>query len=163
MKHYFETVPELSNARLQLRGILPGEAADIIEILMYDGVPATNEAEAQHILQKTEADRERGESVLWGIYLKDSGQIVGICSYHRGYPNNIGEIGYALKADFRGQGIMTEAVQLVVDFGLNVMMLSNIVAYATPANVASTNVLKRVGFHQVPSHDKQLKFLKNSV
>lgn len=160
MKHFFETVPELGNERLLLRGILPSEAADIIEILMYDGVPATNEAEAKHIVQKTESDRERGESVLWGIYLKESGQIVGICSYHRGYPDNIGEIGYALKADFRGQGIMTEAVQLVVDYGLNVMKLNNIVAYTTPANVASANLLKRVGFHQAPHQEDFLKFKK---
>ncbi len=159
MKHYFDTVPTLATHRLQLRGILPHEAANIIEILMYDGVPATNEAEARHILQKTEADRAKGESVLWGIFLKETGEIVGICSYHRGYPDNVGEIGYALKAAFRGQGIMTEAVQLVVDFGLNVMKLHNIVAYTTPDNLPSTKVLQRVGFHQVPNSDEQLKFL----
>lgn len=162
MKHYFETVPKLSNNRLLLRGILPGDATDLIEILMYDGVPATNKTEARHILQKTEADRAKGESILWGIFLKESGEVVGLCSYHRGYPDNIGEIGYALKAAFRGQGIMTEAVQLIVEFGLNVMKLNNVVAYTSPNNVASARVLQRAGFHQVSSTDDACKFVKQS-
>ena len=160
MKHYFETVPELSNHRLLLRGILPSDVATIIEIMAYDGIAATNEAEARHILQKTDADRANGDSILWGIWLKETNELVGSISFHRGYSDNVGEVGYALKTAYRGRGIMTEAVQLVVDFGLSVIKLNNVVAYTSPANGASAKVLHRAGFHQVKSDDNDLKFLK---
>ena len=160
IKHYFETVPVLSNQRLLLREIVTDDASSIIEISVYDGVFATNEAEALQILEKINTDRKKGDSVLWGICLKETNEIVGSCSYHRGYPENVGEIGYTLKAAYRGQGIMTEAVRLVVDFGLNIMKLNNIVAYTTPTNLASVGVLRRAGFHQVESGNDDLRFSK---
>ena len=54
---------------------------------------------------------------------------------------------------------MTEAVKLMVDFGLNSMKLNNVVAYTDPSNFASINVLKRAGFHKVENAHPDLKFM----
>jgi [ribosomal protein S5]-alanine N-acetyltransferase len=90
IKHHFEKVPVLSNHRLLLREIEPSEASSIIEISVYDGAYATNEAEAARILEKIKADCARGEAVHWGICLKATNEVVGTCGYHRGYPGNVG-------------------------------------------------------------------------
>ncbi len=161
IKHYFERVPVLSNHRLVLREIEPNDALLIAEISAYDGAFATNEAEALRILEKIKADRAKGEAVHWGICLKESNEVVGTCGYYRGYPGNVGEIGYVLRTAYRGQGIMTEAVKLIVDFGLDTMKLSNVVAYTSPTNLASIAVLKRTGFHEVKSENDNLKFVKH--
>lgn len=157
-KHYFEEIPILSSDRLILRGIEAVDVPEIIDLAAYDGFFATNEAEALAIIEKVNLDREKGESIQWGIQSRGNSAIIGLCSYHRGYPNNIGEIGYVLKAANRGQGIMTESVKLIINFGLNVMGLDNVVAYTDPKNIASANVLKKAGFHKIENDGRDLKF-----
>ena len=153
-KHYFEAVPVLTSDRLILRSIEPSDAVSIIELSVYDGVFASNETEVLVILDKVKLDQKKGNGIQWGIELKAKAGIIGSCSYHRGYQNNIGEIGYVLKPRYRGQGIMTEAVKLITDFGLHTMRLRNVIAYTESSNRVSTNVLLRAGFHQVaPEHD----------
>lgn len=160
VKHYFKETPILESKRLILRGVQSSDAASIIDLAAYDGQFAKNEADVLKILEKIRVNHENGESVQWIICLKENDQIVGLCSYHRGYPNNIGEIGYVLKEAFRGQGFMTEAAELMTDFGIHTMKLSNVVAFVDPNNQASINVLKRVGFHEVERKDGELKFLR---
>ena len=153
-------VPTLTSTRLELRRIENKEAASIIEISVYDGFFAKDEEDVLRILDKIDIDIENGESVHWGIFLKSSNGIVGNCGFYRGYPNNTGEIGYILKAEFRGLGIMAEAVELIVDYGLNIMQLSSVIAYTTPSNEKSMAVLKRVGFHQVEILPESIKFIR---
>lgn len=157
-KHVFENVPILSSERLRLRGIEPADVSSIIDLSVYDGVFAQTEADALRILEQINLDRKNGEGIQWAILLKDQADIVGICSYHRGYPNNMGEIGYVLKPAYRGQGIMTEAVKLIVKFGLEVMKLTDVVAYVDSENRASVRVLERAGFHQVEAQEEGLTF-----
>jgi [ribosomal protein S5]-alanine N-acetyltransferase len=161
IKHCFEEAPMLSSHRLVLREIEPNDLPSIMEISVYDGAYATSEAEASHVLEKIKADCATGEAVHWGICLKETDEVVGTCGYYRGYPGNVGEIGYVLRPAYRGRGIMTEAVKLVVDFGLGTMKLSTIVAYTSPANLASIGVLTRAGFHEVRSERDDLKFVKH--
>lgn len=163
MSHSFEPIPVLSSPRLFLRSIRPGDAAAIVEISVYDGVFASSETEALAILNKINADCARGESIHWGIYLKATNEIVGSCGYYRGFSEKTGEIGYILRPAFRGRGIMTEAIKLIVDFGLNSLKLDTIVAYTEPSNLASASVLQRAGFHQVTSPNENLKFAVKST
>ena len=161
-KHVFDEIPVLSNDRIILRGVLPEDASNLIGLAVYDGFHASNEAEVLTILEKINLNQKNGDGIQWAIQLKEKDDVIGLCSYHRGYPNNIGEIGYVLKPAYRGKGIMTEVVKLMTTFGLDSMKLNNIVAYTDSSNIASINVLKRAGFHQVQStHDNQdLKFAK---
>jgi [ribosomal protein S5]-alanine N-acetyltransferase len=159
-KHYFEKLPVLSNDRLVLKEIEPHDAKAIIEISVYDGIYAKNEAEAIHFLEKINHDVARGEALHWGIFLKNTSELTGTCGYYRGFANNSGEIGYVLHPSYRGLGIMTEAVKLIVDFGFDKLNLYSVIAYTDPANSASQAVLQRVGFKKVSSEDADLKFEK---
>lgn len=157
-KHILGKVPTLTSERLILRGIEPEDIPAIVEISVYDGVFATNEAEAAQIQAKIQADRARCEGINWGICLKETDEVVGICGYYRGFAGNVGEVGYILRAAYRGRGIVTEAVGLVVAFGFDTLALGQIVAYTNPTNLASMAVLHRAGFHQVTSENDYLKF-----
>jgi ribosomal-protein-alanine N-acetyltransferase len=157
-KHFFDEIPVLSSNRLILRGIKPADATANLDLSVYDGVCASNEAEALAILKKVKLNQKKGEGIQWGIQFKEKEDIIGMCSYHRGYLNNVGEIGYVLKPAFRGQGIMTEAVKLITGFGLKVMKLKSVVAYTDPDNLASINVLRRAGFQQVDTQNDDFMF-----
>lgn len=147
--HYFDSIPTLKSERLLLRAIKAEDAKSIIEITVYDGFFAKTEQDVLNILEKIHGNFIDGDSILWGICLKETNEIIGNCGYSRGYPDNIGEIGYVLREAYRGQGYMTEAVKLVVEFGLARMKLDNVVAYTDETNTASMAVLKRAGFKQV--------------
>ena len=153
-------VPALSSKRLILKRIESKDAPSIIDISVYDGFYAKNEEDVLRILDMIDSDIEHGESVHWGISLKSTNEIVGTCGFYRGYPDNIGEIGYILKTAYRGLGIMTEAVELVADYGLLIMLLSGVIAYTDPANEKSMAVLRRAGFHQAENSSENSKFIK---
>lgn len=57
-----------------------------------------------------------------------------------------GELGYALRKDRWGQGITTEACQLILDFGYKTLSLHRIQAACGPNNVGSQKVLENLGF-----------------
>lgn len=157
-KYYFNTFPVLENDRLILKEITNEEAEEVIELAVYDGFFAKNSEDVVLILDKIRKDYHHGDSISWGIYLKETGEITGTCCYCRGYKGNVGEIGYVLKEKFRGKHIMTEAGKLITDFGLNVMKLSKVIAYTDSANKASQSVLLRLGFKQGPNKDDGYKF-----
>ena len=159
-KHYFEKIPVLSSDRLVLKEIQPHEVAAIVEISVYDGTFAKDESEAIHILEKINLDVADGEALHWGIFLKNTSDLAGTCGYYRGYANNSGEIGYILRPSFYGLGIMTEAVNLIVNFGFDILKLQSVVAYTDPTNSASIAVLQRAGFNKVRNEGADLKFEK---
>jgi ribosomal-protein-alanine N-acetyltransferase len=84
--------------------------------------------------------------------------VIGSCTFYGGYPNNVAEVGYVLKQDYRGKGIMHEALTAIVHFGLYEMNLEAIIAQVNPDNLASRRLLLKTGFCQMLSENRDLKF-----
>lgn len=59
---------------------------------------------------------------------------------------NTGEIGYSILREFRGRGIASEAVAVLVAEAFDVAELAMLRAYCVPENEASRRVLERAGF-----------------
>jgi len=57
-----------------------------------------------------------------------------------------GELGYAMRKDRWGQGITTEACQVILDFGFKTLGLHRIQAACGPDNHGSQKVLDKLGF-----------------
>jgi ribosomal-protein-alanine N-acetyltransferase len=57
-----------------------------------------------------------------------------------------GELGYALRKDRWGQRIVSEACQLLLDFGFETLHLHRIQAACGSDNLRSQNVLDNLGF-----------------
>ena len=159
-KHHFIKTPVIPGHRLVLKEISFSDVSSIIEISVYDGVFAEDEAGGMAILKQINADVANGDSYHWGIFLKETNKLVGTCGYYRGFSGKCGEIGYLLNSSARGRGFMTEAIKLMVAFGFETLGLTTVVAYTDPTNLASIGVLQRTGFHQVNSNDHDLKFEK---
>jgi ribosomal-protein-alanine N-acetyltransferase len=155
----FSKMPVLSNDRITLRGLERSDAAALMDIAIYDGVFATNEKESAGMLERIYSDIAKGESLHWGIFLNGTDEIAGTCGYYRGFAENSGEIGYILKEGQRGKGLMTAAVQLLVDFGFNTLKLDKVIAYTDPSNFASVAVLQRAGFIEVQASEGDRKFI----
>ncbi len=155
----FSAFPTLTSDHVTLRALTLDDVPFVREISFYDGVAATTDEAAAGMLQRIEADMARGTSLHWGICLTGSDEVVGTCGFYRGFANDVGEIGYVLREAYRGRGIATDALRLVVAFGLDAMGLRAVVAYTSPKNQASRAVLARLGFRPVPMAGSGLAFM----
>lgn len=155
----FEKFPELHSGRILLREMRESDAPNVIEITFFQHVRAVD---AQDAIEKQKLVAERyhaGGSIQWGIEDRQSGIIVGNCGYYRGFANETGEIGYIMKEEFRRSGYMSEAVQLIVNFGFDVMKLKEIFATTDADNFASQGVLRKNGFiADGPQENGKLRF-----
>jgi ribosomal-protein-alanine N-acetyltransferase len=151
----FDPFPVLHTPRLLLRQITPADAPAIFalrsdpRVVRYMGVsPYTSLAEAEAWVL-TVADRhERRQQLRWAMTLHEQPEtMIGDISL-----NNIdtyhlhAEIGYAMGADHWGQGLASEAVQAVLDFGFTRMGMYRIEACLDIANMRSKTILERNGF-----------------
>lgn len=81
----------------------------------------------------------------YGIYHSVSHALIGHISMYsvKRLPFSSAFIGYSIDENYVGQGIATEAVQLVVKHGMEVVGLHRIEAYVSPRNIGSIRVLEK--------------------
>ena len=138
--------PVLSGLGLTLRGVVASDVATIRPISFYDGHAARDDDDAAQMLRRIHGDVARGESLHWGICLQGSDEVTGTVGFYRGFGGGTGEVGYVLREAYRGRGIMTRAVRIVVAYGLGPLGLTRVEALTDVDNTASRAVLMRAGF-----------------
>jgi len=138
--------PIISDDKIRLRQIIASDMNDLFEISYYHAKQAKNMAQAIEMLAKIDKDYDDGNSIHWGIEDILSNKIVGTCGYYRGLDKGEGELGCVLLPPFRGQGFMTNAMQLAIDFGLKNMELKRIWAITTKQNIQAIKLLERLNF-----------------
>ena len=139
-----------------LRQILPTDLDDILEISFYDGKQAKTTTEAREMLDKINADYQRGDSIHWGIADKENNNIVGTCGYYRGFAGGTGELGFVLKPAFQGHGYMTSAVRAAAEFGLRHIGLQRVIAITGNQNTKAIQVLERSQFIKMKELDDDM-------
>ena len=141
--------PVLEGEKVTLREVCDSDIQDLMEISCYDSIPAKNLEEAKEMQERIDKDYEEGNTVHWMIIDNASGKIVGTCGYYRGFENESGELGFILLAGYRGQGFMTAAIQLAIDFGKKDMELKRIRAATNRKNEKCIAVLERLNFIKI--------------
>lgn len=112
---------------------------------------------AQHLdrLVDLAAAEPRLEYTL-GLMLSGSGSLVGSISLRLSpEEDDVADVGYVLRRDHWGKGLMTEALQLIAGFAVNDLGLRRITAVCDPDNVASARVLEKSRFvfqHVIKDH-----------
>ncbi len=146
-------MPELETDRLILRKLTMHDAEDIYA---YSKDPEV----ARHVLW--DAHRSIGESraylrymirryrmtepASWGIELKETGAIIGTIGFMWIQDDNrAAEVGYSLARPQWGRGIMTEALEAVIEYGFRTLKLNRIEAIHELTNPASGAVMRKCG------------------
>ncbi|WP_291099934.1 MULTISPECIES: GNAT family N-acetyltransferase [unclassified Flavobacterium] len=150
----FTPFPNVETERLQLRRVVKEDVNEIFAL-------RSNEQTMKYIprpLAKTKEDAlghiamidekiENNEGINWAITLKNSPKLIGIIGHYRIKPEHYrAEIGYMLLPKYHGKGIITEAINYVVNYGFEIMKLHSIEAIIDPENFASAKVLQKNGF-----------------
>ncbi|MEO5776579.1 MAG: GNAT family protein [Flavobacterium sp.] len=149
----YKNFPTIAGDKITLREITASDIVDLIEISFYDGVQATTLEQAVAMNTKIINDYNDGNSIHWGIADNTTNKIVGTCGYYRGLDKGEGELGCILLAQFRGQGYMTSAMLLAIDFGLNTVLLKRIWAKTNQENKSAIKLLERLSFTKISEFD----------
>lgn len=146
-------MPDMETDRLILRKLTMHDAEDIYA---YSRDPEV----ARHVLW--DAHRSIGESraylrymirryrmtepASWGIELKETGAVIGTIGFMWIQDDNrAAEVGYSLARAQWGRGIMTEALEAVIEYGFRTLKLNRIEAIHELTNPASGAVMRKCG------------------
>lgn len=88
--------------------------------------------------------------ILFLLKDKTTETIIGRCGLHNwNEEHNRAEIGYNISDEnFKGKGLMTEAVSSVIDFGFNQLKLHRIEALVGSQNIPSLKIINNHNFTQ---------------
>jgi ribosomal-protein-alanine N-acetyltransferase len=118
--------PILETNRLILRGLRPSDAPALFglrtndQVMRYiDRVRPKDIAESEAAIQKQNENFTKGTSLIWAVELKiKPGPMIGNLGFwNTDLANHRAELGYMLHPDYWRQGILTEALSEVLDFG----------------------------------------------
>jgi ribosomal-protein-alanine N-acetyltransferase len=149
----YDIFPIIAGDRITLRQILTADIEDLIEISFYDAIQATTLQQATEMQDKINKDYIEGNSIHWGIADNLTNKIIGTCGYYRGLDQGTGELGCVLLSQYRGQGFMTFAMLLAIDFGLNTIGLKRVWAVTTKQNEKAIKLLEQLNFTKIADLD----------
>lgn len=86
-----------------------------------------------------------GNSFYWVVREKQSDNFIGLVSLDPHHEGSYLEISYQLLPIWWGKGYATEVVKLIIDYALNELNLTKVVAETQTANKSSCKLLERVG------------------
>lgn len=151
----FLPFPVLKTERLLLRQVTVNDADAILslrsndEVMKYIPRPYLKTKEdALELIGIFDDKIENGIGINWGItFLNEPEKIIGIIGHYRLKPEHYrAEVGYMLFPEYNGKGIVSEALQKVVEYGFKEMKLHSIEAILDPENIGSEKVLIKNGF-----------------
>jgi RimJ/RimL family protein N-acetyltransferase len=150
-------VDEVLTPRLRIRMWEPEDLAALAEIFAKPQVwhfpfgRGFSEEETENYLTAKIADQKRGILSPSAAEDRATGGIIGYISLAP--PNYLPEImpaveiGWRLDPSYWGRGLATEGARALLEYGFDVMALSEIVSVYEPENVASGRVMDKLGMH----------------
>ena len=148
--------PILITERLTLRPLSVNDASEILllrsdsEINKFlDRKPSKTLEDALHFIKII---LENSETFYWAITKTGEERLIGtICLYDFSEDRDKCEIGYELRTEFQGQGIMLEAATKVIQYAMESFDVKNIEAFTHKDNQSSTNLLEKLNFNDLGS------------
>jgi [ribosomal protein S5]-alanine N-acetyltransferase len=144
----------LTTERLFLRELQLDDAEEIFRLRSDKDVNdlinrpgAVTIDDATEFIRKIQALAVNREVIIWAITLIGDAKLIGTILYwHIEWADCRAEIGYELLPEYRGKGIMTEALESVIGFGFEELKFKEIVAELNERNGKSIRLLEKLGF-----------------
>ncbi|MGB0861764.1 MAG: GNAT family N-acetyltransferase [Saprospiraceae bacterium] len=146
--------PILKTDRIRLRRVILDDVKPLfvmrsdVNAMKYIGRPiAESIKDAEDLIHRIDEMMEKETAVHWAITLKGNDKLIGTIGFWQlSKQSRRTEIGYMLQSDFHRQGIMQEALNLVMNYAFEVMNLHSVEARTSPDNSPSIKILERNGF-----------------
>ncbi|MGE8207645.1 GNAT family N-acetyltransferase [Heyndrickxia sp. NPDC080065] len=146
--------PMLETERLVLRELVENDAQDILKCFSNDDVlryygqkPLTSIEQVKQIIKNFAGQFKEKNGVKWGIELKETGIMIGTIGLQEwSLEHKRANISYALFPEKWGNGYASEAVDKVISYGFQELGLERIGAVVFVENIASSQLLIKLGF-----------------
>lgn len=139
--------PRLLLRRSACRTVLICSPSAGIEVMRFVGEqPFPELATVSQMLASVERLLAVGESLEWGLVLRESGHLVGTCGLHSfetGLPQ--AELGCMLARSHWGRGLMGEALSAVMEYA-GELGIHTLLADIEPDNLPSQRLFRRLDF-----------------
>lgn len=154
MNFDFTNFPVLQTERLTLRELNLNDTKAIFRLRTKKEVVEFIDRKTLNNLSETRAFIERiskltsnNKGVFWVIESKSNSQVIGTIGL-RNFEDeeNYAEIGYELEPSYQQKGFMSEAFNVVVEYGFKQMQLKTIEAFTHKNNKASIALLEKQKF-----------------
>jgi len=150
----FLPFPTLTTERLVLRRLSIEDENEIYKLRSdprgnkyIDRKPCETIEDARMFIENVDQNINENRLIYWAITMADSARLVGtIGLFHFSDEKNNCELGYELLSDFQRQGIMSEAVLRVIEYGVRTIGLEEIEAFTHKDNRNSIKLLEKCGF-----------------
>jgi ribosomal-protein-alanine N-acetyltransferase len=148
-------IPErIEGTRIALRRVVASDARAIARhcrdkaISRHTFVPYPYGLEhAQQFIRLTQRGLRDRSTFVFAIEHRESKELVGMIGFHNvNYQHSRAELGYWLARSMWGQGLMTEAVPMMVRFAFDRLQVRRVYGFVFPENPASSRVLEKCGF-----------------
>jgi RimJ/RimL family protein N-acetyltransferase len=148
--------PTLTSARLVLRPLRAsdGEAlfavfSDPVAMRWWSSPPHGSPHMTEEMVELAAQSFRAGDGIEWAITLGRDERAVGKIAHWRWQrAHSRSEVGFILRRDLWRQGLATEALATVVEWGFRRLELHSVEAQLDIDNVASLRTLERVGFRR---------------
>lgn len=136
------------------------------EVIKYTGDGGfKNLKESEEIIKYVHSQYDKNGYGRWLVAEKETGNPTGWCGLKYHDDGGFVDLGYRFMKKYWGKGYATEASKASLDYGFNILKLDRIIGRAMQENVASINVLKKMGmtFHKEElchGHDAYIYELK---
>ena len=152
------TLPALTTERLTLRELLESDVQEIFLLRsntiinkFLDRKPSETLEDALSFIKNI----KNNKFPYWAITQTHNGKLIGtICLFGFLDELNKCEIGYELLPDYQGQGIMSEAINKIIEFAVHTLGLKTIDAFTHKDNQSSTKLLQRFNFEKTAIVDE---------
>ena len=144
----------LETARLRLRARTLEDLEAIVEmdadedVCRYIGGPRDRAGHRVQVRENLVAGRPV-PYLAWAIEWKERPGLLGQCTFSQSYLPGVTEIGWRLVRAAWGQGIATEAAEVLLRLAVDDPRVGPIVALIHPGNRASARVARKLGLRHV--------------
>lgn len=144
----------LRTERLVLRAMRMEDAEDFHHIYAdpetmkyWSDRPAVDLEESRQRVREDVEAMAKGKMLFWSVCL--DGEVIGKCVlFQFSLKNKRAELGYVMRREFWGQGLMTEALAEVIRHAFEDLDLHRLEADTDPKNRGSLRLLEKLGFEK---------------
>jgi RimJ/RimL family protein N-acetyltransferase len=146
----------IATARLRLRPMRRDDAEGLFLVFcdaqamrFWSSPPHGSPLLTAEVIERAQVAFMAGDGIEWAITRAGDDTAIGKIGHWRWQrAHSRSEVGFILRRDLWGQGIASEALAAVADWGFERLELNSIEAQLDSENVASQRTLERVGFRR---------------
>lgn len=143
----------IKGSNFVIRHVLPSDLPALVPLLNDPDIRGQYLPSAIHspveLERKLREDGMASEALVRLVIVEPEGAVIGTVWHSKAVPYfNAREIGYTLLSEYRGRGIVTEAVNLLVRYLFNATLVNRLEIRMDTRNQASEMVAIKCGFQK---------------